>query len=141
MRFGDSLIRAPMTLGKWIAVGSLSALLIGSGVVHLVRPEVYLPMMPSYLPAHMPLVYLSGVFEILGGVGMLLPWTRRWAGLGVIALLIAVFPANIHIAMNDIPVAGHDVPLWGHLLRLPLQAVMIWMAWWGTRGRASDLRE
>jgi uncharacterized membrane protein len=51
----------------------------------------------------------------------------------VIALLIAIFPANIHIVMNDIPVAGHDVPLWGHLLRLPLQGVMIWMAWWGTR--------
>ena len=131
--FGDY-----MTLGKWIAVGSLSALLISSGVLHLVRPEVYLPMMPPYLPAHLPLVYLSGVFEILGGVGMLLPWTRRWAGLGVIALLIAIFPANIYIAMNDIPVAGHDVPLWGHLLRLPLQAVMIWMAWWGTRGRSSD---
>jgi uncharacterized membrane protein len=130
-----------MTLSKWIAVGSLSALLIGSGVLHLVRPEVYLPMMPPYLPAHLPLVYLSGVFEILGGVGMLLPWTRRWAGLGVIALLIAVFPANIHIAINDIPVAGHDVPLWGHLLRLPLQAVMIWMAWWGTRGRTTGVTE
>jgi uncharacterized membrane protein len=124
-----------MTFGKWIAVGTLSALLIASGVLHLARPEVYLPMMPLYLPAHLPLVYLSGVFEIAGGVGMLLPWTRRWAGLGVIALLIAIFPANIHIAMNDIPVSGHDVPLWGHLLRLPLQAVMIWMAWWGTRGR------
>ena len=128
-----------MTIGKWIAVGSLSALLISSGVLHLVRPEVYLPMMPPYLPAHLPLVYLSGVFEILGGVGMLLPWTRRWAGLGVIALLIAIFPANIHIVMNDIPVAGHDVPLWGHLLRLPLQGVMIWMAWWGTRERSSAL--
>lgn len=95
-------------------------------------------MMPPYLPAHLPLVYASGIFEILGGVGMLLPWTRRLAGLGVIALLIAIFPANIYIAMNDIPVAGHDVPLWGHLLRLPLQAVMIWMAWWGTRGPFSS---
>ena len=130
-----------MTIGKWIAVGSLSALLISSGVLHLVRPEVYLPMMPPYLPAHLPLVYASGVFEILGGVGMLLPWTRRLAGLGVIALLIAIFPANIYIAMNDIPIAGHDVPLWGHLLRLPLQAVMIWMAWWGTESRTSDVVE
>jgi uncharacterized membrane protein len=124
-----------MTIGKWLAVGPLAALLISSGVLHLVRPEVYLPMMPPYLPAHLPLVYLSGIFEILGGVGMLLPWTRRWAGLGVIALLIAIFPANIHIVMNDVPVAGLDVPLWGHLLRLPLQGVMIWMAWWGTRER------
>ena len=130
-----------MTIGKWIAVGTLSALLIASGILHLLRPGVYLPMMPPYLPAPLPLVYLSGVFEIAGGVGMLLPWTRRWAGLGVIALLIAIFPANIHIAMNDIPVAGHDVPLWGHLLWLPLQAVMIWMAWWGTRGRASSVAE
>lgn len=130
-----------MTIGKWIAVGALSALLISSGVLHLLRPEIYLPMMPPYLPAPLPLVYASGVFEILGGVGMLLPWTRRWAGLGVIALLIAIFPANIHIAMNDIPVAGHDVPLWGHLLRLPLQAVMIWMAWWGTRGRSSAVSD
>lgn len=126
-----------MTIGKWIAVSALAALLISSGVLHLLRPEIYLPMMPPYLPAHLPLVYASGVFEILGGVGMLLPWTRRWAGLGVIALLIAIFPANIHIAMNDIPVAGHDVPLWGHLLRLPLQAVMIWMAWWGTQHAAN----
>lgn len=119
-----------MTTGKRIAILFLAALLIGSGILHLTKPEVYLPMMPPYLPAHLPLIYLSGVFEILGGVGLLVPRVRRWAGLGVIALLVAVFPANIHIVMNDVPIAGHDVPLWAHLLRLPLQGVMIWMAWW-----------
>lgn len=122
-----------MTIGKRIALLFLAALLISSGALHLVKPEVYLPMMPPYLPAHLPLVYLSGVFEILGGAGLLIPQLRRWAGLGVIALLIAIFPANIHIVMNDVPIAGHDVPLWGHLLRLPLQGVMIWMAWWVSR--------
>lgn len=51
----------------------------------------------------------------------------------MIALLIAIFPANIHLVMNDIPIAGRDVPLWAHLLRLSLQGVMIWMAWWALR--------
>ena len=122
-----------MTIVKRTALLFLAALLIGSGVLHLAKPEVYLPMMPPYLPAPLPLVYVSGVFEILGGVGLLVPRLRRWAGLGVIALLVAIFPANIHIAMNDIPIAGHDMPLWAHLLRLPLQGVMIWMAWWVSR--------
>lgn len=85
-------------------------------------------MMPDYLPAHRALVAVSGVFEVLGGLGVLLPMTRWWAGMGLIALLIAVFPANLNMALH--PDKFADVPRWALYVRLPLQAVVIaWVAW------------
>lgn len=126
-----------------VALYLLAAFFIGAGVLHFVVPDAYLPMVPPYLPAPLALVYLSGAAEIAGGVGVLVPRLRRAAGWGLIALLVAVFPANIHIAMNDIPVAGRDVPWWGHVIRLPFQLVFIaWVAWatelWRPGNGASD---
>jgi uncharacterized membrane protein len=90
-------------------------------------------IMPPYIPWHAELVYASGVFEILGGLGLLLPATRRAAAWGLIALFVCVFPANVHMALYDVPVDGehlHPALLWG---RLPLQAVFIAWAWMFTR--------
>jgi uncharacterized membrane protein len=107
---------------------------IGGGIVHLANPGFYLPMMPPYLPYHLELVYLSGVAEIVLGAAVLIPQTRPLAAWGIILLLIAVFPANVHIAMNNVPLAGaeHGAGVW-NWMRLPLQAVLIAWAWSYTR--------
>jgi uncharacterized membrane protein len=80
----------------------------------------------------MALVYISGVAEILGGVGVLIPAVRPWAGLWLIALLIAVFPANIYMAVGPKRAALGVAPVW-LWLRLPLQLVLIAWVWWATR--------
>jgi uncharacterized membrane protein len=106
---------------------------VGVGVLHFVAPEAFEQIVPPYLPWPLALVYVSGFFEILGGCGFLIPRLRRAAGWGLIALLIAVFPANLHMAVNDVAVNGkHWSPLalWG---RLPLQAVFIVWVWWCAR--------
>ena len=91
---------------------------------------MYLNAMPPYLPYPRTLVYISGICEVAGGGGVLLPPpVRRWAGWGLIALLVAVFPANVHMALHHGSIPGLNVApllLW---LRLPLQLVLIaWVA-------------
>jgi uncharacterized membrane protein len=91
-------------------------------------------MMPPYLPWHAELVFLSGVAEVLCGLGLLLPQTRKLAAWGTIALLIAVFPANVHVAVNDIPVFGAtEGPGALGYIRLPFQLVLIAWAYWYTK--------
>ena len=93
-------------------------------------------IVPPYLPAPLALVYVSGFFEILGGLGVLLPATRTLAGYGLLALLVAVYPANIHMAMNpgDFP----DIPPAALYARLPIQFVFAWVVWWATRSREAS---
>ena len=109
-----------------LSIVLIAAIFVGGGVLHLVKPEAYLGMMPPWLPAAMALVLISGVFEIVGGVGVLVPATRVAAGWGLIALLVAVFPANVQMLLNAR--ATHASALWmsGLVARLPLQAVMIY---------------
>jgi uncharacterized membrane protein len=98
-----------------------------AGALHFVIPKAYRWIMPAYVPAPMAMVYASGVAEIAGGVGLLTQRSRRPAGWWLIATLIAVFPANVHMALNpdDFPkVPGGAKALWG---RLPFQGVLI--AW------------
>lgn len=95
-------------------------------------------MMPAALPWHLPLVYLSGVAEILCGAGLLVPATRRLAAWATIALLIAVFPANLNMAVNHLPLGKTAVPQWALWARLPLQAVLIAWAWWYARPPATS---
>jgi uncharacterized membrane protein len=108
----------------------LAAFFVAAGMYHFINPDFYLRIMPPYLPWHLELVYLSGFFEIALGLLILIPRYTRLAGWGLIALLIAVFPANIHMAVNhdNYP----DVPMWFHWFRLPLQLVFIAWAWWVT---------
>lgn len=110
---------------------SISAVLIGvgflaAGTAHFLHAPVYERIVPPWLPAPAALVAVSGTFEILGGAGVLVPATRKAAGIGLIALLVAVFPANVHMAAH--PHAYADIaPPVALYLRLPLQAVLI--AW------------
>jgi uncharacterized membrane protein len=101
-----------------------------AGLNHFLSPEIYLPLMPDYLPWHLPLIYLSGLAEIVGGIGICFSKWRRLAGWWLIAVLVAVFPSNIHMLMNDVPLGGAAVPAWIFWARLPLQAALIaWVYW------------
>jgi len=106
-----------------------------AGIIHFVKPGFYLPIMPTWIPEslHLPLVYLSGLAESGLGAALLLPALRRWAAWGIIALLIAIFPANVHMWLHDIHPGGAAPPVWFHMVRLPFQAVLILWAFWHTR--------
>lgn len=111
----------------------LAVTFIIAGVLHFTHTEFYLAIMPPYLPFHRALVFISGFFEIAGGIGLLIPRLTRAAGYGLIALLIAVFPANINMAINDVQVGSNSFSpslLW---LRLPLQFALIALVWWCTK--------
>ncbi len=112
---------ARMTLRWVLGVGFVAA-----GFNHFIAPRFYLAIMPPGLPWPLELVYVSGVAEIMGGIGVLVPPTRRVAGWGLIALLIAVFPANLYAAFHGVGA----VPKWILWARLPLQFVFIaWVYW------------
>ena len=124
-----------MTLNrrKEILRGILAVSLIVVGITHFVKPEEYAKIVPPQLPHPFQLVYISGFFEILGGIGLLIPFVSIAAAWGIIALFIAVFPANINMAVNSISIKGiPDYPIL-YWVRLPLQAVLIAWAWWYTR--------
>ena len=102
------------------------------GVSHFTDPETFLAIMPPYLPWHLELVYLSGLFEILGGVGLLIPQLRRTAAWGLLALLVAVFPANIYMLTDEVYLPGMDGEPWMLWARLPFQAFFaLGVAWAG----------
>lgn len=110
----------------------LGVAFIGAGINHFVMPGSYERIVPpSMRGSAKSLVVISGVAEMAGGLGVLLPWTRRRAGLGLIALLAAVFPANLHMA--HAPEEFRKIPRWALYARLPLQPLMMWWAWRATR--------
>lgn len=117
------------TLLRWL----LAIVMVGAGANHFFAAQTYIAMVPEALPAPATLVYVSGVAEILGGLGLILPATRRLAAWGLVALYVAVFPANLNMAINHLPLGDHAVPDWALWARLPLQLVLIAWAWWFTR--------
>ncbi len=115
---------------------------LGAGAMHFVATETYARIVPGYLPAHRGLVLVSGVAEMAGGLGLLVPQTRagwpgRAAAWGLVGLLIAVFPANVTMITEN----GRfpSVPLWAAWARLPLQLPLIWWAWRYTRREAWEV--
>src|ERR1022692_2477153 len=114
------------TISKWL----LALFMVGAGTMHFINPDFYLKIMPPYLPLHLGLVYLSGVCEIALGLLLLVPRLSRFAAWGVIALLIAVFPANIYVYQHQDVLPAPPIL---HLMRLPLQGVFILWAFWHTR--------
>lgn len=111
----------------------LAAFFVGSGVNHFLQRRFYEMIVPPSLQDRAKqVVDVSGVAEIAGGVGVLLPRTRRLSGVGLIALLAAVFPANLYMARS--PERFHKIPRWALYVRLPLQPMMMLWAWRVTRG-------
>ena len=105
---------------------ALALLFVGAGVLHFLRPATYLAIMPPALPAPLALVYVSGFFELAGGLGLLPSRTRRLAGWGLLALLVAVFPANVYMALIHEQL---HIPGWVAWGRLPLQLPLLWWVW------------
>jgi uncharacterized membrane protein len=104
----------------------LALLFVSAGLLHFIRPETFLRIVPPVLPAPRLLVLLSGVAEVAGGLGLLLPATRRLAGWGLLALLVAVFPANVYmVGLAD----ELHLPAWVLWARLPLQPLLMWAVW------------
>jgi uncharacterized membrane protein len=115
------------SVSKWL----LAIVFIAAGINHFISPAFYLKMMPPVLPAHLFLIYLSGFFQIALGVTLLIPHFTRLAAWGIIWVLIAVYPANIYMAMNTDLFPEFNPAL--IYLRLPLQFVMIAWAFWHTK--------
>lgn len=103
----------------------IAALFIFSGIMHFVIPDSYAGIVPPWLPYRLQIVYLSGLLEIAGGIGVLIPSLRKAAGIGLVALLIAVFPANIQMLANAISAGESTFYITLLFLRLPLQPLMI----------------
>lgn len=104
----------------------LSGLMMGVGILHFASPAFFVELMPRAIPEglHVPLVWLSGVFEILGGLGLFPERTRRLSAFGLMALYVAVFPANVRMALDP---AHFHVPAWAAYARLPFQ--LLFLAW------------
>jgi uncharacterized membrane protein len=115
---------------KAISKYVLAIFMIVAGTMHFANPEFFLKIVPPYLPLHKELVLVSGVCEMLLGILLLIPKCSHLAAWGIVALLIAVFPANVYLFQHqDILPASPII----HLLRLPLQGVLILWAYWYTR--------
>jgi uncharacterized membrane protein len=130
--------------GLEVAVGTggvigLVLLFLFAASAHFLTPQALAEMMPPFVPGRLPFIYLTGVLEIALAVGIMLPATRRLAGLAAIATLVLFFPANIYAAFAQVEMGGHA---WGPvylLVRAPLQALLIaWTWWFAVRPAASD---
>ena len=104
---------------------------IAGGIMHILSPETYLPAMPDYLPFHYELVILSGIAELALGFMLLVPRYTPLAAWGLVALLVAIFPANVEMYLH--PEKVPDMSETFLLIRLPLQGVLIWWAYWYTK--------
>ena len=109
----------------WLYI--MSGMYIFAGVMHFITPVSYVKIVPKYIPKRMLMVYISGIFEVLFGIGLLFPETQSWSAIGIIALLIAVFPANIYMAQRM--KEKQSKYAWIAYARLPLQVVLIYWAY------------
>lgn len=122
----------PVSWPKRIALLLLAVFFVFAGVSHFTNEAGFVRIVPPWLPQPRLMVQISGVAEIAGGVGLLIPQLRRAAAWGLIALLVAVYPANIHMALH--PEQYADVmSATATLVRLPFQFLGIAWAWWMTR--------
>ena len=117
-------------IAKYILIIISSIFYVLVGIKHFIDPNFFLAIVPPYLPYHLELVYISGIFEILFGVMILFPKYRYWGSVGLILLLIAVFPANVYLfqsveAQKAIG-ATQEIATW----RLPVQGIFILVAYW-----------
>ena len=119
-----------VTIAKFILIIISSIFYTIVGIKHFINPEFFLAIVPPYLPYHLELVYISGFFEILFGIMILFPRYRFYGSIGLILLLLAVFPANIYLAQSKEPQlaigTSQQIATW----RLPIQGLLILTAYW-----------
>lgn len=104
----------------------MAVMYIFAGLMHFIKPKPYLKVMPQFLPAHKTLVLLSGITEVILGVGLLFPETRNLSIVGIVAMLVVFFLVHFNMLRGGKHAAG--VPLWILILRIPLQFLLIWWA-------------
>lgn len=128
MRNAKSIVRAVLAL-----------VMIAIGITHFLTPDPFVRIVPAALPWPLALVYISGACEIAGGIGLFPRVTRQYASWGLIALYVAVFPANINMAIHSIQLSeGAAMPSWAMWARLPLQALFIALVWWLGKTKAES---
>lgn len=101
------------------------------GIAHFVIPDLFMAIMPPYIPYPLLCIYITGAFEILGACALLIKPLRNLAGYGLILLTLAVSLANIHMFQH--PELFTSIPEWALFVRLPMQGLLIWMIWWASR--------
>ncbi|MFT7652852.1 MAG: putative membrane protein [Limisphaerales bacterium] len=116
---------------RYLGLGIVFVWFMFGGITHFTNPDFFVAIMPPYLPWHLEIVYLSGVFEVVFAAMLVLPTTRQLAGNLLIALTIAVTPANIHMWLN--PDLFPDVEPLLLSLRLVVQVILLFVIWWSTR--------
>ena len=125
------VLQLPTQWWRKFSLFGLSLFFIYFGIDHFINPEFYLSIMPPAFPLHVEAVYISGFFEILGGISVLIAPLRKIAGWGLVALLICVYPANIYMAIT--PEAFPEISIELLYFRLPLQFLFIYWAYSVTR--------
>lgn len=126
-----NILKLPTEWWRILSLFGLSVFFVYFGIDHFINPDFYLSIMPPAFPLHAEAVYISGFFEILGGICVLIPSLRQLAGWGLVALLISVYPANIYMAIN--PEAFPEISIGLLYFRLPLQFLFIYWAYSITR--------
>ncbi|WP_375323865.1 MauE/DoxX family redox-associated membrane protein [Flagellimonas sp. GZD32] len=104
----------------------MALLYMFAGIMHFIKPKMYLRIMPQYLPDHRLLVMLSGIFEVVFGVALMISLTREWAIYGIILMLLSFLPVHFYMLSSEKASAG--IPLWLLILRVPLQFVLMYWA-------------
>ncbi|WP_019503684.1 DoxX family protein [Pleurocapsa sp. PCC 7319] len=133
MKIIQNLFQILILKNKQIFRGILAVCMIVAGLLHFVFPEPFIKIVPNLLPYPGALVYLSGSLEIIAGISLLIPTVSQIAAWGLVLLFIAVYPANINMAVNHIQIANIPDSNWFQAIRLPFQFVLIAWAWWLTR--------
>lgn len=116
----------------------MSFIYILGGINHFIKPEFYKQLMPPFLPYHYELIFISGVIELLLGVGLYFSKTRKLSAIGIIALLIAIYPANIYMWKYNIQIDGNPTPAIFHYIRLPFQFILMYWAYYYYRKEKSN---
>jgi uncharacterized membrane protein len=109
-----------------LSIWVLALMFASAGVLHLLKPAPFVRIMPPFVPFPAMIVTLSGMAELFGAVGILIPASRRLAGWAVVLLLAAVLPANVYMAQQNIQIPGMPMSQWMLWLRLPLQFLLMW---------------
>ena len=117
--------------GRYLARLFVFAWFFIGGIMHFARPNLFLRIVPPYIPFPLAAVYISGFFELLGAIGLWVKTTRSLAGYGLMLLTIAVTPANIYMLQHADLFSA--VPRWALIARLPIQLLLIWLIWWCSR--------
>ena len=129
----DQLFNKIILANRQTLKGVFAVCMIVAGVTHFIAPYPYVKIVPPQLPYPEAIVYISGFFEILGGIGLLVPFVSQAAAWGLVLLLIAVYPANINMAVNNIHIDNVPDGNWFQAIRLPFQFVLIAWAYWFTK--------